>query len=97
MSINHKIAVVNSSSFGRIFTDHIDQLEKIGEIDFVKVDSEIDGKSLAEELQEYTMIISSVTPFFDKEFFDNTEDLYLISRHGIGYNNIDLTEAEKME
>jgi len=95
MSIDHKIAIVNSSSFGQIFTDHTEQLEKIGTVDFVKVDSEIDGKSLAEKLQEYTMIISSVTPFFDKEFFDHTEDLYLISRHGIGYNNIDVDSAKE--
>lgn len=90
-----KIAVLNSSSFGRIFPEHIERLEKIGQVDRFTVDQEIDGKELAEMLNGYEYIISSVTPFFGKEFFENKDELKLISRHGIGYNNIDLDAAEK--
>ena len=50
---------------------------------------------LVERLQGYTIIIASVTPFFTKEFFEHKDELLLISRHGIGYNNIDLDAAKQ--
>ena len=68
-----KIAIVNSSSFGKIFPDHIKKLEKIGQVDRFEVDQNIDGKSLGQMLKDYQYIIASVTPFFDKEFFENVE------------------------
>ena len=90
-----KIAIVNSSSFGRIFTDHFKRLEKIGDVERFDVDSQIGGKELADLLQGYNYIISGVTPFFTKEFFDNKDELKLITRHGIGFNNIDLEAAKE--
>lgn len=90
----NKIAIVNSSSFGNVFTDHMERLKKIGEVQHFSFDSEIEGKELAEKLQGYNIIISSVTPFFTKSFFEHKDELKLISRHGIGYNNIDLIAAK---
>lgn len=89
----NRIAIVNSSSFGRIFPDHLARLEKLGTVERFTFDSEIDGISLAEKLHGYSIIVSSVTPFFDRSFFDHKDELLLISRHGIGYNNIDLEAA----
>ncbi|MDH6364941.1 phosphoglycerate dehydrogenase-like enzyme [Enterococcus sp. PF1-24] len=91
----YNIAIVNSSSFGKIFPEHLKRLEKIGTIKHVTVDSEIGGKELAAELAGYNIVIASVTPFFTQEFFDHKDELILISRHGIGYNNIDLAAAKK--
>ncbi|KPG73868.1 D-isomer specific 2-hydroxyacid dehydrogenase family protein [Enterococcus sp. RIT-PI-f] len=89
-----KIAVVNSSSFGKIFPQHIERLETIGSVKHFNVDSEIAGRELAEELHGYNIVIASVTPFFTKEFFEYKDELLLITRHGIGYNNIDLEAAK---
>lgn len=91
----YKIAVVNSSSFGQVFEEHWKQLEAVGQVDRFMVEPNIDGKELAEKLHGYNIIVSSVTPFFKKDFFDNKDELLLISRHGIGFNNIDLNEAKK--
>lgn len=91
----YKIAIVNSSSFGKIFPSHLERLEKIGQVDRLTIDSEINGKDLAEELHGYNIIISSVTPFFTKEFFEHKDELKLITRHGIGYNNIDIEAARE--
>lgn len=91
----NKVAIVNSSSFGKVFTEHMKRLEKIGEVQHFTFESEIRGKELAKKLQGYNIIISSVTPFFTKEFFDYKDELKLISRHGIGYNNIDLVAARE--
>ncbi|MHC5374078.1 D-isomer specific 2-hydroxyacid dehydrogenase family protein [Enterococcus sp. LJL120] len=92
---NYSIAIVNSSSFGKVFPQHIAELEKIGPVEFFNVDGEIGGKELAEILQGYNIIIASVTPFFTQEFFDYKDELILITRHGIGYNNVDLEAAKK--
>lgn len=95
MNKGNKIAIVNSSSFGKIFPHHMERLLELGEVDRFTFDSEIDGKTLAEKLNGYNMIVASVTPFFTKEFFEHKDELKLITRHGIGFNNIDLEAAEK--
>ncbi|GHP13528.1 2-hydroxyacid dehydrogenase [Lentilactobacillus fungorum] len=92
--MEYNIAVVNSNSFGQVFTEHWQELEKIGKVKRFMLPTDIDGKSLAEKLQGFNVIIASVTPFFNKEFFDNKDELLLISRHGIGFNNVDLEAAK---
>ncbi|MFU7516997.1 D-isomer specific 2-hydroxyacid dehydrogenase family protein [Clostridium sp. HCS.1] len=91
----YRIAIVNSSSFGKVFPEQIDRLKKIGSVDYFQVDNEIHGKELANLLSGYNIIIASVTPFFTKEFFDYKDELLLITRHGIGYNNIDIDAAKE--
>lgn len=91
----YNIAVVNSSSFGQVFKEHWSELEKIGNVDRFMVDPEISGKELAKKLAGHNIIIASVTPNFTEEFFDNMDGLLLISRHGIGYNSVDIEAAKK--
>lgn len=91
----NKIAIVNSSSFGKIFSYHLSDLKKIGDVEFFTFDQNISGKELAEALKGYNYVIASVTPFFNEEFFKYKDELKLISRHGIGYNNVDLEAARK--
>lgn len=91
----YKIAIVNSSSFGKTFPDHLERLKNIGEVNRLTIDSEIGGKELAEELEGYNIIIASVTPFFTREFFEHKDETQLITRHGIGYNNIDIEAAKE--
>ncbi len=90
-----KIAIVNSSSFGKTFPAHLERLEALGQVDRFDIDSEVNGKELAEKLQGYTMIVASVTPFFTREFFEHKDETLLITRHGIGYNNIDIEAAKE--
>jgi phosphoglycerate dehydrogenase-like enzyme len=91
----NKIAIVNSSSFGKIFPEHLSKLEELGEVEFFNFDQHISGKDLAAALKGYSYIIASVTPFFNQEFFEHKDELRLISRHGIGYNNVDLDSAKE--
>lgn len=91
----NKIAIVNSSSFGKYFPDHLTRLKALGEIEFFTFPSDIEGKELALALKDYNLIIASVTPFFTEAFFVNHPGCKLITRHGIGYNNIHLPSATK--
>lgn len=88
-----KIAIVNSKSFG-VYTDAIERLSKIGGVHRVEVPKDYRGRALAEALRGYHVIIASVTPFYDREFFEYNDDVVLIVRHGIGYDNIDVKAAE---
>ncbi|MFV0381512.1 MAG: D-isomer specific 2-hydroxyacid dehydrogenase family protein [Breznakia sp.] len=92
---NYRIVVINSSSFAKHYPSHLRRLENIGPVTFLSVDGDMRGKALAKRVQDYNIIIASVTPFFDQEFFAYKQDVLLISRHGIGYNNIDLEAAKK--
>ncbi|OIK85856.1 D-isomer specific 2-hydroxyacid dehydrogenase family protein [Oenococcus oeni] len=94
MTEKYRIAIVNSNSFGKVYTQHIERLKKIGSIERFMFDQQISGKELAEKLQGFNIIIASVTPNFTKEFFDNKDELLLLSRHGIGFNNVDLQAAK---
>ena len=90
-----RIAIVNSSSFGRIFPDHMEKLKQLGEVNRFDLPKDMEGKELARELMGYSIIITSVTPLYNKEFFDYKDKTFLIARHGIGYNNIDVEAATK--
>ncbi|MHB1001191.1 MAG: D-isomer specific 2-hydroxyacid dehydrogenase family protein [Armatimonadota bacterium] len=90
-----KIAIVNSSSFGKYFPEHIERLSAVGEVKSFTFPVDIDGPSLAEALMGYPIIIASVKPSFNREFFDRKDETRLISRHGIGYDNVDVTAASE--
>ncbi len=90
-----KIAIVNSNSFGRYFPEQIEALKQLGEVKRFFFPQDISGKELAQTLQEYEYIIASVTPNFDQDFFDQSLQLKMITRHGLGYNNVDVESATK--
>ncbi|MCD6220131.1 hydroxyacid dehydrogenase [Candidatus Calescamantes bacterium] len=88
-----KTGIVNSSSFGKYFPEHLEKLSRLGEWKRFSVDKNIDGESLAKELQGVNFIIASVTPNYTKEFFEENKDVSLIARHGIGVNNVEVESA----
>jgi len=88
-----KIAVINSSSFGKFFPEQLERLSTLGEVGFFDFPANLRGKELAKKLAGYSIIIASVTPPYDKEFFEYKDGTLLIARHGIGYNNIDIRAA----
>jgi len=91
--MEYRIAIVNSSSFGKRFPEHIERLKKVGIVERVRVSGEARGTELARALDGFNVVIASVTPFFDAEFFEAKRDLLLLSRHGIGFNNVDIEAA----
>ncbi|MCW3059092.1 MAG: D-isomer specific 2-hydroxyacid dehydrogenase, NAD-binding [Capsulimonas sp.] len=90
---NIKIAVVNSSSFGLHFPDHLDRLARIGAVQTFLFSPDIGGEELAEALHGYEFIIASVAPRFPESFFRCKDRTRLIARHGIGFDSIDLACA----
>lgn len=89
----YKVAVVNSRSFGVHAPDLVDRLKKYAKVEWITVDKRLRGKELADKLRGFNFIIASVTPNYDREFFENNEDVILIARHGIGVDNVDIEAA----
>jgi len=94
-STNTKIAIVNSSSFGQHFPEHIDRLAEIGSVHSFRFPPDISGDELAYALQGHEFIIASVAPRFTELFFRHKDKTRLIARHGIGFDSIDLASATR--
>jgi len=90
-----RIAIVNSSSFGRIFPDHLRRLARVGETRRFTVPSGLKDAALAGRLKGFHAVIASVNPVYDDAYFRQSPDLLLITRHGIGYNNVDTVAATR--
>ena len=93
MKKNVKIAIVNSSTFGKHFPDLRKRLEKIGTIESYQFEPEVSGEELASALSDCDFIIASVTPKFPRLLFEKNTKLQVLARHGIGVNNVDLEAA----
>lgn len=90
------ISIVNSSTFGKHFKEHISTLEKFADIQHVTVPADIDANSLAEKIKDSDGIIASVTPRFPRKTLEQCTKLKLLARHGIGCDNVDLVAATEL-
>lgn len=91
----YRIAIVNSSSFGKLFPEHIETLKTIGPVERFDFAATADESQLARDLAGFNIIVAGVTPFYQQKFFAEKDELLLITRHGIGYDNIDIQEARR--
>jgi len=90
------ISIVNSSTFGKHFKEHITTLESFADIRHVTVPANIDGDALAEKIKDSDGIIASVTPRFPRKTLEQCTKLRLLARHGIGCDNVDLVAATEL-
>ena len=90
-----RIGIVNSSTFLLYFPHLEERLRRRGEIERIWVDKNISGRELAERTKDCDCIVASVTPRYTEEFFHLHDRLKLISRHGAGYDNVDLSAATR--
>lgn len=90
------IAIVNSSTFGKHFAEHMDILQAFAAIQHLNVPADIDGETLAEQLKGVDGIIASVTPKFPRKTLEQLSKLVLLVRHGIGCDNVDLAAATEL-
>jgi lactate dehydrogenase-like 2-hydroxyacid dehydrogenase len=88
-----RIAIVNSSSFGKLFPEHLERLNKFAEVRRLTVSPNITASELIPELINIHGIITSLSPRYPSEVLRALPKLVAISRHGIGYDNIDVKAA----
>lgn len=90
------ISIVNSSTFGKHFKEHITTLESFANIQHVTVPANIEADALAERIKDSDGIIASVTPRFPRKTLEQCTKLRLLARHGIGCDNVDLVAATEL-
>lgn len=69
--------------------------DRVGPVDKMLIDADTDGETLASLLKGYTYVLLGNYPMFDEEFFSRNNDVKLIARHGIGFNNVDLESSRR--
>lgn len=89
----YKVAVVNSKTFLVRFPDLYKKLSDFTSIERLEFPRDIPPEDLARRLQGYQFVVASVTPLYDRKFFELNEDVVMICRHGIGVDNVDVEAA----
>lgn len=90
------IIIVNSSTFGKHFQEHIETLKQFAEVERITVPADVSAPDLSEQVKNADGIIASVTPRFPEETLKQCKNLVLLVRHGIGCDNVDLQAATEL-
>jgi phosphoglycerate dehydrogenase-like enzyme len=91
-----KIAIVNSSSFGISFPEHLRKLEEFADLTRVEIPNGANASVFHEKLRDADGIIASVTPVYTREVLAGLPKLRLLARHGVGCDNVDLNACTEM-
>ncbi len=89
-----RLAIVNSSSFGQVFPEHLMALREFAEVEVLKVSKEITTSEFQPLLSKFDGIIASTNPDYPADLLKQLPKLKIIARHGIGFNNIDIPTAQ---
>ena len=89
----NKLAIINITSFGREFPENLEELEARVEVEKMLLPEETTQEELAERLRGFRYVFLGNHPYFGETFFSLNQDVKLIARHGIGYNNVDVKSA----
>lgn len=84
------IAIVNSSSFGRSFPEHLARLERFATVQRVEIPNGSPPAVFHDRLAAADGIIASVTPGYSRAVLAGLPRLRILARHGVGCDNVDL-------
>lgn len=96
MSKKVRIAIVNSSSFGISFPEHLRALEQFAELTRVELPNDAPASLFHEKLADADGIIASVTPKYSREVLMGLPKLQVLARHGVGCDNVELTTCTEL-
>lgn len=96
MSKKVLIAIVNSSSFGVSFPEHLRELEKFADLIRVDIPNDAPASVFHEKLAAADGIIASVTPVYTREVLLGLPKLRLLARHGVGCDNVHLPTCTEL-
>jgi len=88
------VAIVNSSSFGTAFPEHLSDIETFAKVQRLALNRTMSSRQMTDLLKTFSALVLSVTPPLSKEILEGLPHLKLIARHGIGIDSIDLAAAK---
>ena len=90
------IAIVNSSSFGISYPEHLRTLEEFADLVRVDIPNDAPASVFHEKLHMADGIIASVTPVYTRDVLLGLPKLQLLARHGVGCDNVDLITCAEL-
>ena len=90
------IAIVNSSSFGISYPEHLRKLEEFAELVRVDIPNDAPASVFHEKLHLADGIIASVTPVYTRDVLLGLPKLQVLARHGVGCDNVDLLTCAEL-
>jgi len=90
------IAIVNSSSFGVSFPEHLRKLEAFADLIRVDIPNDAPASVFHEKLADADGIIASVTPIYTRAVLLGLPRLQVLARHGVGCDNVDLSTCTEL-
>lgn len=91
-----RIAIVNSTSFGVKFPEHIEQLKEFAEVERINLPKDASEITIINVLKNFDGIITGLSPFYSRKILENLNELKIISRHGIADSNIDIKASTEL-
>jgi lactate dehydrogenase-like 2-hydroxyacid dehydrogenase len=91
-----RIAIVNSSSFGISFPEHLRKLEEFAELIRVDIPNDALASVFHEKLAGVDGIIASVTPIYTRDVLHGLPKLQVLARHGVGCDNVDIVTCAEL-
>lgn len=92
----YSIAIVNSSSFGISYPEHLRHLEEFARLIRVDIPNDAPAAVFHEKLGNVDGIIASVTPVYTRSVLLGLPKLRLLARHGVGCDNVDLAACAEL-
>lgn len=90
------IAIVNSSSFGISYPEHLRRLEEFADLVRVDIPNNAPASVFHDKLRDADGIIASVTPVYTRDVLLGLPKLQLLARHGVGCDNVDLATCAEL-
>jgi len=90
------IAIVNSSSFGISYPEHLRKLEEFADLIRVGIPNDAPASVFHEKLASADGIIASVTPIYTRAVLHGLPKLQFLARHGVGCDNVDLKTCTEL-
>ena len=87
--------IVLSGSFGIYTPEAIEALNKIGEVKRLTFSRPPEDSEVAEAIRGYNAVVLGAVGRISAEALRNVENLKIIARHGVGYDNVDVQEATR--
>ena len=91
-----RIAIVNSSSFGVSFPEHLRALASFAELRRVEIPKDAPPEAFHIRLAGVDGIVASVTPPYTRAVLLGLPALKLLARHGVGCDNVDLPTCNEL-
>ena len=91
-----RISIVNSSSFGVSYPEHLRKLEEFADLSRVEIPNGAKSSVFHDALREADGIIASVTPVYTREVLLGLPKLQLLARHGVGCDNVDMNACTEL-